>query len=38
LYGKLLVALLVEKLIGHAIAVSPWGYRLAAASAAQRLA
>ena len=37
-YGKLLVALLVEKLIGHAIAVSPWGYRLAAASAAQRLA
>ena len=26
------------ELIGHAIAVSPWGYRLAAASAAQRLA
>ena len=25
LYGKLLVALLVEKLIGHALAVSPWG-------------
>ena len=38
LYGKLLVALLVEKLINHAIAVSPWGYRLAAPSAAQRLA
>ena len=34
LYGKLLVALLVEKLIGHATAVSPWGYRLAAPSAA----
>ena len=30
LYGKLLVALLVEKLIGHAGAISPWGYRLAA--------
>ena len=29
LYGKLLVALLVEKLIGHATAISPWGYRLA---------
>ena len=26
LYGKLLVALLVEKLIHHATAVSPWGY------------
>ena len=38
LYGKLLVALLVEKLIGHATAVSPWGYRLAASTAAQRLA
>ncbi len=34
LYGKLLVALLVEKLIGHATAISPWGYRLAAPSAA----
>ena len=29
LYGKLLVALVVEKLIGHASAISPWGYRLA---------
>ena len=28
LYGKLLVALLVEKLIHHAVAVSPWGYDL----------
>ena len=28
LYGKLFVALLVEKLIGHARAVSPWGYHL----------
>ncbi len=38
LYGKLLVALLVEKLICHARAVSPWGYRLAAQGTAQRLA
>ena len=28
LYGKMLVALLVEKLIHHATAVSPWGYHL----------
>ena len=34
LYGKRLVALLVEKLIGHASAISPWGYRLAAPAAA----
>jgi Transposase DDE domain len=27
-YGKLFVALLTEKLIRHASAVSPWGYRL----------
>lgn len=27
LYGKLFVALLTEKLIHHACAVSPWGYR-----------
>ena len=27
-YGKLLVALLTEKIIRHASAVSPWGYRL----------
>ena len=38
LYGKLLVALLVEKLIGHATAISPWGYRLAAPEGAHRLA
>lgn len=28
LYGKLLVALLVEKLISYATAISPWGYHL----------
>ncbi len=28
LYGKLFVALLTEKLIAHARAFSPWGYRL----------
>lgn len=38
LYGKLLVALLVERLIGYAMAVSPWGYPLAAPAAPQRLA
>ena len=38
LYGKLLVALLVEKLIRHASAISPWGCRLEPAPAAQRLA
>ncbi|MDE0123851.1 MAG: transposase, partial [Bryobacterales bacterium] len=36
LHGKLLVALLVEKLIRHASAISPWGYPLEAAAAAQR--
>ena len=38
LYGKLLVALLVEKLIHHAVAVSPWGYDLEAAPTAQCVA
>ena len=38
LYGKLLVALLVERLIGYAMAVSPWGYPLASPTAPQRLA
>ena len=38
LYGKLLVALLVEKLIHHAVAVSPWGYDLDTTSTAQRMA
>ena len=37
LYGKLLVALLGEKLIDHALAVSPWGYHLAAPSSAPRV-
>jgi len=30
LYGKMLVALLVEKLIAHARSVSPWGYPIQA--------
>ena len=38
LYGKLLVALLVEKLIHHATAVSPWGYRVEAIPPAQPMA
>ena len=38
LYGKLLVALLVEKLIHHALAISPWGYDLEVSPTAQRLA
>ena len=38
LYGKLFVALLVEKLRAHAEAVSPWGYHLEAAAHAQPLA
>ena len=38
LYGKLLTALLEEKLIRHASAISPWGYDLEVTSAAQRLA
>ena len=38
LYGKLLVALLVEKLIHHACAISPWGYDLEAATPTQRVA
>ncbi len=38
LYGKLLVALLVEKLIRHAESVSPWGYELAAETDTQRVA
>ena len=38
LYGKLLVALLVEKLIRHATAISPWGYDLATPATAQRVA
>ena len=38
LYGKLLAALLVEKLIHHASALSPWGYELGPAAPSQRLA
>ena len=38
LYGKLLVALLVEKLIRYALAFSPWGYRMAQTPPAQRVA
>ena len=38
LYGKLFVALLVEKLIAHARAISPWGYRLAETPATQCVA
>ena len=34
LYGKLLVALLTEKLIYHASAISPWGYDLEAEASA----
>lgn len=38
LYGKLVAALLVEKLIHHASALSPWGYALGPDATAQRLA
>ena len=38
LYGKLLVALLTEKLIAHAKTVSPWGYQLQKPPSAQPLA
>lgn len=38
LHGKLLTALLVEKLISHATAVSPWGYGLARAPHPQPVA
>jgi hypothetical protein len=38
LYGKLFVALLTEKLIHHACAVSPWGYRSEVATLSQSVA
>ena len=38
LYGKLFVALLVEKLIHHARAISPWGYDLPAPAPPQPVA
>jgi len=37
LYGKLLVALIVEKLVEHACSVSPWGYVLEEFKTPQRL-
>ena len=38
LYGKLFVALLTEKLIHHACAISPWGYLLEGAPLSQPMA
>ena len=38
LYGKLFVALLVEKLIHHARAISPWGYDVPASAPAEPVA
>lgn len=38
LYGKLLVALVIEKLVDHAQSVSPWGYVMAESETTQRLA
>lgn len=38
LYGKLFVALLTEKVIEHASALSPWGYRLEARTITQSVA
>ena len=38
LYGKLLVALLVEKLVHHAQSISPWGYDVQRTSRPQPLA
>jgi hypothetical protein len=38
LYGKLFVALLTEKLIAQARAVSPWGYELPSQTLSQPLA
>lgn len=38
LYGKLFVALLTEKLIQHARAISPWGYELAQQTTSQPMA
>ena len=38
LYGKLFVALLVEKLIHHARTISPWGYDVPAPASPQRVA
>jgi hypothetical protein len=38
LYGKLFVALLVEKLLHHARAISPWGYDVPVPAPPQRMA
>jgi Transposase DDE domain len=38
LYGKLFVALLTERLMAYASAISPWGYDLQKGSATERLA
>ena len=38
LYGKLLVALLVEKVVRHARSISPWGYDVATGQDSQPLA
>lgn len=38
LYGKMIVALLTEKLIQHASALSPWGYELSTPAHAQPVA
>ena len=38
LYGKLVVALLTEKLISHARAFSPWGYELETQSLSEQVA
>lgn len=37
LYGKLLVALIVEKLVDHACTISPWGYDLEEFKTPQRM-
>lgn len=38
LYGKLLVTLLIEKMVDHAVSISPWGYLLEETSSTQCLA
>ena len=38
LYGKLFVALLIDRLVSHANAISPWGYVLAENAPTERLA
>ena len=38
LYGKLLVALLVEKVVRHALTISPWGYDVQTEAGSQPVA